>query len=119
MLVPLLLIAALPDAALMGDGAANYVETVRYDLEAELDPAAKIVKGRGTITWTNRGSKPVRELWWHLYLNAFRNERSTFLSEEKKLRSEEFSRGDWGWMEIGRLSAKGHELSRIFEHPDD
>ena len=35
------------------------------------------------FVWTNSSHVPVRELWWHLYLNAFRDERSTFAIESK------------------------------------
>ena len=36
---------------LSGDGLANYVEVVDYDLFVELDPAAKKLHGKGTVTW--------------------------------------------------------------------
>jgi hypothetical protein len=118
----LLLASALPEGALAGDGSENYRETVRYDLSARLDPIAKTVVGTGTVAWTNRGAKPVRELWWHLYLNAFKNDRSTFMLESKgQLRGDEFERGEWGHVEVNALAVRGHDLlaGRTFEHPDD
>lgn len=124
-LVPFLLLgtAALPDAALIGDSLENYRETVTYDLEARLDPAEKTVTGKGTIRWTNRGDRPVRELWWHLYLNAFKNDRSTFMRESDggKLRGDVFERGAWGYIDVTQLESRGADLlaSRTFEQPDD
>ncbi len=122
MLLAVLLVSSTPEQALLGDGGENYHETVRYDLEARLDPSAKTVAGKGIVAWTNEGSVPVRELWWHLYLNAFRNDRSTFMIESKgKLRGDAFERGHWGAVEVTRLAARGVDLlpRRTFEHPDD
>lgn len=124
-IVPFLMLgaAALPDAALMTDGLENYEETVTYDLDARLSPEDKTVTGEGTITWTNRGDRPVRELWWHLYLNAFKNDRSTFMRESDggKLRGDVFERGEWGYIDVTRLQARGEDLlaGRTFEQPDD
>ncbi len=50
-----------------------------YTLKASLDPVAHTVHGEGTITWTNPWHEPVRELWLHLYLNAFKNQASVFM----------------------------------------
>jgi hypothetical protein len=50
-----------------------------YTLRARLDPQRHTVEGEGTITWRNASSVPQRELWVHLYLNAFENERTVFL----------------------------------------
>jgi len=50
-------------------------------LHAVLDPATHRIDG--TLRWrfTNRSAAPVTELYWHLYLNAFRAEGSLFLRE--------------------------------------
>ena len=54
---------------------------VDYKLTARLDPAAHTIKGAGALTWTNTSSRSVSELYFHLYLNAFNNQRSVFLRE--------------------------------------
>src|SRR5437868_6196101 len=54
-------------------------DVVDYTLSAVLDVPGHMVHGEGTIVWRNRSSAPVRELWVHLYLNAFKNERTAFL----------------------------------------
>jgi hypothetical protein len=56
-------------------------DIVDYTLHAKLDPVSHSVHGDGAIRWRNASSVPVRELWMHLYLNAFKNERSTYLRE--------------------------------------
>ena len=116
---------------MLGDGGANYVPVVDYGLEATLDPDAKTVTGRGRLIWTNTGSQPISALWWHLYLNAFRNEASTFLRASKGvLRNDSMKPGQWGWIEVTAMSARDLSpgsadaqadllAARSFEHPDD
>jgi hypothetical protein len=50
-----------------------------YTLHATLDTQAHTVQGTGTITWKNASARAVGALWMHLYLNAFKNQSSTFL----------------------------------------
>jgi hypothetical protein len=65
-----------------GIGVAAHADLVAsYTLTAKLDPVSHTVKGEGTIHWRNASSVPVRELWVHLYLNAFKNDRSVYLRE--------------------------------------
>ncbi|MBL9023295.1 MAG: M1 family metallopeptidase [Myxococcales bacterium] len=82
---------ARPDAVALGQpappadrrsgelrGLDEVVPVVSYDLEARLDPEAHTVEGSGSIRWTNTSERPVRELWVHLYMNAFAHERTVF-----------------------------------------
>ncbi|AKD57303.1 M1 family metallopeptidase [Spirosoma radiotolerans] len=52
-----------------------------YQIDVTLDPVSKKINGRETLTWRNPSNDVIRELQFHLYLNAFRNERSTFMRE--------------------------------------
>ena len=52
---------------------AHAEDVADYTLRATLDPEAHTVHGEGTITWRNTSAKSVRELWLHLYLNAFQS----------------------------------------------
>ena len=52
-----------------------------YDIQAQLNPAEKTITGSLVLEWTNTSSKPVSDLWFHAYLNAFRNTNSSFLQE--------------------------------------
>lgn len=58
---------------------AHADKVASYTLRATLDPIAHTVHGEGTITWRNASTRPVSELWLHLYLNAFKNQSSEFL----------------------------------------
>jgi hypothetical protein len=56
-------------------------DVVDYTLRARLDATRHTVHGEGTIRFRNASAAPVRELWLHLYLNAFKNDLSTFARE--------------------------------------
>ncbi|MCP3911218.1 MAG: M1 family metallopeptidase, partial [Actinomycetia bacterium] len=45
-------------------------QNANYRLEVTLDPEARILAGRGTLTWRNLQAQPTDELWFHLYWNA-------------------------------------------------
>ena len=85
---------------------ASHAEDVAdYTLRAMLDPSAHTVSGTGTIRWSNTSRQPVRELWLHLYLNAFKNDRSDFLRERVGGRGS--SRPEtWGGIELRKLALR-------------
>lgn len=95
-------------------------EIVNYKIKAKLFPEEKIVKGEELIIWKNSTSKPTSELYFHLYLNAFRNELSTFMREAGIAR---FKRKDveWGYCEIKELKINGVDLKGKLKYvqPDD
>ncbi|HEY6728884.1 MAG TPA: M1 family metallopeptidase [Polyangiaceae bacterium] len=53
--------------------------TASYRWVARLDTNRHSISGRGSITWVNRSETPANELYFHLYLNAFKNSRTLFL----------------------------------------
>jgi hypothetical protein len=94
-----------------------------YDIDVRLDAPARLLHGRETLRWRNDSRDALTELHFHLYLNAFRNDRSTFMREsrgrQKKSRPEEKS---WGYIEIDSLSDQsGADLTPLtsFNQPDD
>ncbi|HET9934196.1 MAG TPA: M1 family metallopeptidase [Polyangiaceae bacterium] len=77
-----------------------------YTLNAELDAGKHNVKGSGTIAWQNTSRSPVRSLFFHLYLNAFKNERSVFLRSPFGA-SRDDSRGrDFGYIDVASLTVR-------------
>jgi len=79
------------------------VDVVDYTLRATLDPAKHTIHGEGTIAWRNTSATAIRELWLHLYLNAFKNELSTFLRERVGGRGSSVPE-DWGWIDLRTLA---------------
>jgi hypothetical protein len=58
--------------------SARPLPVASYTLRARLDTEFHRVEASGTITFTNRTSVAVTELWFHLYPDAFRNDRTRF-----------------------------------------
>ena len=73
---------ALPGLVLLAAGlpalAGGRVPPVAsYRIEAAWDEERKALAGRETITFVNRTRRPFDDVVLHLYLNGFRNTRST------------------------------------------
>ncbi|MGQ9897881.1 MAG: M1 family aminopeptidase [Acidobacteriota bacterium] len=54
---------------------------VRYQIDARLDTEKKEIYGHERLTWRNPAPHPVPDLQFHLYLNGFRDEKSSFRRE--------------------------------------
>lgn len=96
---------------------------VDYRIKAKLSPEEKIVFGEEVLTWLNTGDVPISELHFHLYLNAFKNNRSTFMKESGgSHRGFAIDKDRWGYIDISRIGIQGGaDLTSALEHiqPDD
>lgn len=94
-----------------------------YAIDVTLDDERKTLTGREVLTWRNTSPNALRELRFHLYLNAFKNNWSTFMREGgSRHRSFWVSAGGWGWIDITSLKTQeGKDLTQDIEfiHPDD
>jgi hypothetical protein len=52
-----------------------------YRIEVELDPVRHRLSGHEHLEWHNTQAEPARALWFHLYMNAFKNAHSAFMRE--------------------------------------
>ncbi len=99
-----------------------------YQITARLDPARHQIDGHETITWRNPSGRAAESLRFHLYYNAWRDDRSTWMRERQltgspvRVRADE----DRGWTNITslRVGRGGGEpadaASRLrFIAPDD
>jgi len=97
-----------------------------YDMEVTLNPKTKILDGFEVLHWRNISSDVINELRFHLYLNAFKNTKSTFIKESGgQLRGLTFNEGadsNWGWIDVLSMKIQnGEDLTNkiTFIHPDD
>lgn len=92
-------------------------------LNARLDPASGTLAGSERLRWQNTSSVPVDDLRFHLYLNAFANNRSTFMSESGgRLRGDSFDGKRWGYVEVTSIRLRGGadlKPGEQFIAPDD
>jgi peptidase M1-like protein len=78
-----------------------------YTLRARLDAPSRAIAGSGRIDWVNRARVPTAELYFHLYLNGFKNSetvlnRSPFVRPRGGLGS-----GRFGHVQLKKLVAPG------------
>ncbi len=109
-----------------GDGRsseADYVIRARVD-DAEPtdldDGVQKQLSGTMSLTWRNGSGEAVSDLWFHLYLNAYANNRSLHMTEAQgRLKGTKVDRG-FGWQEIRSLKVGDVDLTDAltFRVPD-
>jgi hypothetical protein len=96
---------------------------VNYKIKARLLPDEKAVAGQQILTWLNNSEQPVGELQFHLYLNAFKNNKTTFITESGGAhRGFKLDKKNWGYIDIERFAvAGGPDLTDTIEYiqPDD
>jgi hypothetical protein len=103
---------------------------LRYEIWVELDNAGKMLHGREEILWRNETQAEVADMWFHLYWNAFKNERSAMLEESREdgAMGRRIEEDGWGWVDITRIAlADGTDLKPTLEymipdqpaHPED
>jgi hypothetical protein len=95
-----------PAAAAARPPAEHPERLASYTLAARLDAPSHRVSATGTIVWKNGASVPVRELYVHLYLNAFKNQRSLFLRSPFDEGRSGAHAEDWGYVDVQRFAAR-------------
>ncbi len=116
---PILILTVLINTGLASSN--DYI--VNYRIQAKLSVPEKIVFGEEVLSWRNTGDSSVSELQFHLYLNAFKNNRSTFMKESGgSHRWFEIDKDGWGHIDISRIGIQGGaDLTSAIEYiqPDD
>ncbi|MDP6540336.1 MAG: M1 family metallopeptidase [Planctomycetota bacterium] len=123
--------APAPEAAPRGrDGRSSRVD---YEIGARLEEAGEgdggltrwRLEGSELLTWTNQSGESVSDLWFHLYLNAFSNNRSThMIGAGSNLRGRSVSdvNREWwfGWQEVTKVRVDGVDVTSTmrFRQPD-
>ena len=103
---------------------AHAARVVSYSIDVSLDATTHTLTGVERVSWHNASSDAVSDLWFHLYLNAFRNTNSTFVKESGgQLRGVGIVPGGWGWIDLKKLAIAngGADLLRgaTMMAPDD
>jgi len=74
-------------AGFMGQAAPAHASQAKaiasYRIEATYDAQAKTIAGKETITYLNDSPEALAELYLHLYLNAFKDENTTWMRESR------------------------------------
>ena len=76
-----------------------------YSIEARLDEAAHRVDATERLVFKNVSARAVSELYFHLYLNGFKNEKSLFLRSPFGEGRGSARAEDWGYIDVERCTA--------------
>ncbi|MCC7153207.1 MAG: M1 family metallopeptidase [Bryobacterales bacterium] len=114
---PLFAVLCLPSFGALSRQIAS------YDIKVTLDTKTHTLRGSEVMTWVNASPDRVATLQFHLYMNAFKNESSTFMRESgRRFRPDRFQKKEWGWIDVNRMQVVGGaDLTKAirFIHPDD
>jgi len=72
-------------------------------MEILLDTQQRLIFGKELVTWTNDTAYATDELWFHLYWNAFQNNKSTYFIESSGRRTAGLEKDDWGYCRIEKI----------------
>jgi len=94
-----------------------------YDISVKLDTEKRLLHGQETLRWVNKTGEIINELQFHMYMNAFRNSKSTFMKESGGVsRGNRIDKEGWGFIEINSIKLpSGEELIERMKYiqPDD
>jgi hypothetical protein len=114
---------AAPSAQTPAPASALSPRNASYTLSATLDPSAHTITGSGTILWRNITKAPTSELRFHLYWNAWRDDKSSWIRETRLGRASMAGRpaADRGSIDLTKLTLGAQDLlaNAKFIAPDD
>jgi hypothetical protein len=99
--------------------------TANYHIQVELDTAEKKIYGKQVLTWKNPSADTVRELQYHLYLNAFKNSETTFMAKRDfpaLLANSLLEECGWSWVDVQNIvDEHGNNLTQSMRYiqPND
>ncbi len=93
-----------------------------YTIAARLDPANRTIEGSERIAWRNITQAATSELQFHLYWNAWRDNRSSWMRERLLTGGRDLAERpprDRGSMDVSSIAVNGTTLPFTFIAPDD
>ncbi|MFQ5770678.1 MAG: M1 family metallopeptidase, partial [bacterium] len=94
-----------------------------YNIDVRLDTEKRMLDGQEVLIWYNKTADTIKELQFHMYLNAFRNNKSTFMEESGGMsRGNKIDKDGWGFSEVDHITlAYGKDLKSSIQYvyPND
>ncbi|SOE22434.1 Peptidase family M1 [Spirosomataceae bacterium TFI 002] len=96
-----------------------------YDIDIKLDVKEKKLWGNEKLNWKNTSNDNIDKVQFHMYMNAFKDENSTFMKESGgKLRNDRLDKKENNWGNIYITSIKTERGENLFSkmkfiQPDD
>jgi hypothetical protein len=91
-----------------------------YKIDAKLDTAVRIIEGKMETYWVNKSMDIVPDVQMHMYMNAFRSNKTTFNMESGSTSGRKGS--EMGWIDIKSITDRnGRDLLPDLQYisPDD
>lgn len=96
---------------------------VEYHMDVRLHAPDHMLQGKQTVIWTNPGTKPIADIYFHLYPNAFQSKKTSFMRESGgSLRGDKMKDGDFGHIHLLSIQTRDgtNLLPRAsYVQPDD
>ena len=81
-----------------------------YNIDVSLDTEKRLLEGKEVLLWHNKTGNTIKELQFHLYLNAFRNSKSTFMERSGgSHRGNRIEKDGWGFIDVNSFFLKYHK----------
>lgn len=116
------LVATLNTLAAWGAETAS-PRIANYRIDATYDATTHTIRAHETLTWHNTTREAATDLYFHLYLNAFANSRSSFMRESGNAWVDwiDLHPDGWGYIEVTavRIANTDRSAHMQFVHPDD
>ena len=115
---PLLALLAALQAA--PQEPAYWQQDVHYTVEARLDEESERLEAAGTLVYTNRSPDALDEVFFHLYLNAFRpNSRWATVEAREQFDFQALEDPDHAYERLGSMRVDGRPLVAEYPHAPD
>jgi hypothetical protein len=103
--------------------AARSSRIANYRIMAAYDASEHTLSGHEILTWRNTAAEAAPDLYFHLYLNAFANSRSSFARETENTWVDwlDVHPHGWGYIAVNAIRVGGDDVTdrMQFVHPDD
>jgi hypothetical protein len=104
-LIAVTILLPRPVAAQTDNPSGPQTDIASYAIEARFDPASKQIVGSARLVYRNPGSDPLDQLWFHLYLNAFRGPDTLWRREDGGVHHTHLLGPDQaGWIRVESLT---------------
>ena len=91
----------------------DHTRIANYTMEVRLDVATKTISGQMELSWTNAARLPAADLRFHLYYNAWRNDKSAFLNSVRyhdRSGWNDYRDDEWAYCEVSSMKILGDTL---------
>ncbi|RPI01634.1 MAG: M1 family peptidase [Ignavibacteriae bacterium] len=105
-----------------GQAAPYFQQSVSYDIKVSLDVDRHTLLGRETLTYINHSPDTLTFVWFHLYPNAYKDERSVFAREEEERGINDIfytRESDRGFMTLDTIRTGTTDLRREYKDGDE